>query len=354
MRRFWIVLVTVLIVAAGVTAPRAISVSASGHIHSMADQKKCKKGQHRVHGTCKKKHAVAPTPVPTAVPGLLDHPDELAVDAQGNIFVTEGFEGASSRVLKLSPTGQLLATFGTDGSGPGQFYSPFGVALDPHGNLYVADFSNDRVQKLSPTGQVLLVWGTTGSGPGQFNGPVGIALDAQGNVYVTDVGTSDGSVADYRIQKFSPDGHELSSWGSLGSGPGQFKRLAGIAFDAQGNIYVTDQGNHRIQKLSPTGQPLASWGTDGTGPGQFGVPEGIALDSTGNIYVADRVLNRIQKLSPTGQVLAVWDAKGTYGFTGNTPFGIAVDGQGNVYVADHEHSRILKLSPSGEVLATFK
>src|SRR5690349_16081374 len=105
MRRFWFVLFTVLIVAAGVSAPRAPSVSASGHSH---------------------------------VSTHLDHPDELAVDVQGNIFVTEGFQGASSRVLKLSPTGKLLASFGANGSGRRQFNSPLGVALDKRGNLYVA------------------------------------------------------------------------------------------------------------------------------------------------------------------------------------------------------------------------
>lgn len=356
MRRFWIVLVTMSIVAAGFSAPRALSVSASGHSHTVPAQKKCKKGYHQVHGTCKKKHAIAPasTPIPTALPALLDHPDELAIDAQGNMFVTEGFEGAHSRVLKLSPTGQLLATFGTDGSGPGQFNSPLGVALDMQGNLYVADFFNDRVQKFSPTGEVLTTWGSTGVGPGKFRGPLGVALDAQGNVYVTDAGSADGSFTDYRIQKFSPAGQEISSWGSAGTGPGQFRNPNGIALDAQGNVYVTDSDNHRIQKLSPTGQPLAMWGKSGTAPGQFVVPHGIALDSTGNMYVTDRALDRVQKLSPTGQVLGVWDAQGTYGFSGNTPFGIAVDGRDNVYVVDHEHGRILKLSPSGAVLDVFK
>jgi hypothetical protein len=175
MRRFWIVLATMSIVAAGVSAPSALSVSASGHSDAAAAQKKCKKGFHRVHGKCKKKRPVAPTlaPVPTAIPALLDHPDELAVDAQGNIFVTEGFQGAHSRVLKLSPSGQLLATFGTDGSDPGQFNSPLGVALDAQGNLYVADFFNDRVQKLSPTGQVLTTWGSTGVGAGQVQRTTG-------------------------------------------------------------------------------------------------------------------------------------------------------------------------------------
>jgi tripartite motif-containing protein 71 len=363
MRRFLRVLAAVLVVAAGVAASRVVNVSASVHGHALAAKTKCKTGYHRVHGKCKKKHAVAPTPVPTAIPALLNHPGWLALDAQGNLYVTEGWhpetdaEGqrgiADSRILKISPSGQLLATLATSGSAPGQFLGATGITLDALGNIYAADFFNDRIQKLSPTGQPLAAWGTRGSGPGHFMAPIGLAVDTQGNIYAADTGSANGPFFDHRIHKLSPTGQELAVWGTLGSGPGQFIQPTGIAVDAQGNLYVADAGNHRVQKLSPTGQPLAAWGTFGTGPGQFNFPSGIALDAQGNIYITDRLLNRIQKLSPTGQVLAVWDSS-KYGFTGNTPFGIAVDGQGDVFVADFENSRILKLSPSGEVLATFK
>ncbi|GAC1400317.1 MAG: SBBP repeat-containing protein [Chloroflexota bacterium] len=357
MRRFWIVLITVLIVSAGVLMPRELSASASNHSDAAAAKKKCKKGHHRVHGKCKKKRTSgsSPTPLPTAISGVLKYPDALAFDAQGNMYVTEGFlqDDSDSRVLKLSPTGQLLATLATSGSGPGQFLGPNGVALDSQGNIYVADYFNDRIQKLSPTGQTLAIWGTHGSGPGQFAGPWGLGLDVQGNIFVASSGTPDGPFFDHRIQKLSPTGQELAVWGTLGSGPGQFIQPVGLGLDVQGNIYVADAGNHRIQKLSSTGQPLAAWGENGLGPGQFEFPVTVALDPQGNLYVTDRIANRVQKLSSTGQVLTIWNRE-TYGFTGNTPWGIAVDAGSNVYVVDHENSRILKLSPTGQVLATFK
>jgi len=70
MHRFWLLFMALLIVAAGVSVPRALNVSAAGYSHAVVTQKKCKKSYHRVHGTCKKKHAIAPasTPIPTALP----------------------------------------------------------------------------------------------------------------------------------------------------------------------------------------------------------------------------------------------------------------------------------------------
>jgi hypothetical protein len=119
----------------------------------------------------------------------------------------------------------------------------------------------------------------------------------------------------------------------------------------QGNMYVADTFNHRIQKLSPIGRPLASWGSDGSDPGQFSYPTAVALDAQRNIYVADTDNNRIQKLSPTGKVLAVWSDLGSAG-SFRLPGGVAVDRHGNVLVADSQNGRIVELSPSGGLIAT--
>ncbi|MCC7106828.1 MAG: hypothetical protein IT307_16975, partial [Chloroflexi bacterium] len=82
--------------------------------------------------------------------------------------------------------------------------------------------------------------------PGQFSHPSDVALDSHGNVYVADLGN-------HRVQKLSPAGQPLAQWGGFGAGPGQFSEPRGIALDGQGNLYVADGGNHRIQKLSPAG-----------------------------------------------------------------------------------------------------
>ena len=152
------------------------------------------------------------------------------------------------------------------------FSYPRGVAVDGNGNVYVADTNIHCIQKLSPDGILLAKWGSEGSGDGQFSGPYGIAVDKKsGNVYVADTGNS-------RIQKFSLDGVFLAKWGSEGSGDGQFSKPYGVAVDESGNVYVTDTENNRIQKFSPDGGFLVKWGSTGSGNGQFYKPFGLAVD----------------------------------------------------------------------------
>ena len=98
-----------------------------------------------------------------------------------------------------------------------------------------------------------------------------------------------------------PGGEGWQVLAGPGTGPGEFRGPHGVAFDAQGNLYVAEAGNHRIQNLSPDGEPLAQWGSLGEDPGQFFRPTGLAVDGDGNIFVADWGNNRVQKQPATGQ-----------------------------------------------------
>src|SRR5262249_4034573 len=97
----------------------------------------------------------------------------------------------------------------------GQFIEPRGVAVDPNGNIFVADTGNNRIQEFNSSGVFLRMWGSAGFGDGQFAFLQGIAADSSGNVYAADGNTN-------RIQKFSPTGALITKWGSGGSGDGQF------------------------------------------------------------------------------------------------------------------------------------
>ena len=135
-------------------------------------------------------------------------------------------------------------SWGSSGSGNGQFDGPADVAVDSSGNVYVTDVYNNRVEKFSSTGTFLLTWGSNGSGDDQFNTPQGVAVDTSGNVYVADTDNN-------RVEKFDSSGNYITQWGSFGSGNGQFKIPSGIVVDSSGNIYISDSGNNRIEKWGP-------------------------------------------------------------------------------------------------------
>ena len=182
-----------------------------------------------------------------------------------------------------------------DGIGPlelgdGQFYSPYGIAIDSKDNLYVADSKNHRIQIFDSAGNFITKFGEYGKGDGQFNYPYGITIDSNGNLYVADSGND-------RIQIFDSAGNFITKFGEYGKGDGQFVNPRGITIDSNGNLYVADRINHRIQIFDSAGNFITKFGEYGKGDGQFNSTYGITIDSNGNLYVADSGNDRIQKIS---------------------------------------------------------
>jgi DNA-binding beta-propeller fold protein YncE len=159
-------------------------------------------------------------------------------------------DAGHNRILVYGPEGRLLARWGAGGgngaagAGPGAFEHPQAVAVDRAGNLYVADTGNDRVVRLDPSGNVIAEWGATGSTDGHFRGPNGIGVDAAGSVYVLDGENN-------RIQVFGESGRFLFRWGNRGPGPGQLSQPSALAVGCEGNVYVADTNNNRIERFEP-------------------------------------------------------------------------------------------------------
>ena len=274
--------------------------------------------------------------------GQFNSPSGIAIDHPTGALYTYFYvtDSNNNRVHRFRTYGgELFAdlTFGSAGTGNGQFQLPWGVATDPSGKVFVTDIQNRRVQKFSNIGGYEGQWGGYGIDPGQFVAPTGIAIDDSGSVYVVDTGTS-------RVQKFTGNGTFIMSWGSIGSGPGQFSVPMGITVDAAGLVYVTDVGNARIEKFTRTGDYVGEWGSPGSGPGQFGNPSGVRADRDGNVLVTDSDNNRIQMFTSNGTFLTEWGSLGSGNgqFTG--PTGICTDPAGNVFVTDANNHRIQEFS----------
>lgn len=136
-------------------------------------------------------------------------------------------------------TFKLLRRIGTAGkkhtlTGPGDFSLPTNIAVDGEGNIYVTDTLNNRVESFDADGNFITEFGTSGDGPGHFARPKGIIVDSDGHVWVADEIQS-------RVQVFDKAGQLLIYFGELGHYPGQFQALYGLGYDKHNNRVITSE-----------------------------------------------------------------------------------------------------------------
>jgi sugar lactone lactonase YvrE len=306
-------------------------------------------------------------------PGMVDgigsmakfnHPSGIALDYGGNLYVSDH---ANHIIRKITPAGVVSTFAGTGVAGyadghrsAARFNNPYGLAIDQDGSLYVGDVANHKIRKIAADGQVTTFAGSKkgfSDRPGKlamFDHPYGVAVDAQKNIYVADSYNN-------KIRKITHDGivSTIAGNGNDGfiDGPPQqaeFYVPIGIVVDAQGNIFVGDEGNSSIRKISASGYvtTLAGNGrysfSDGVGKNAaFNAPGAIAMDAKGNLFVADYLNNCIRKVTPDGTVSKVAGSR-KKGFADGKasdaqfhyPFGIAVNTAGVIYVGDQYNHRI--------------
>ena len=184
----------------------------------------------------------------------------------------------------VNAEGQWIKSFGQ-----GLFVFPHGITMDPDGNIWVTDAGGEgpkghQVFKFSPEGEVLLSLGhagVAGDGPDHFNAPTDVVFAPNGDFFISDGHTPD---SNNRVMKFSKDGRFIKSWGTTGSGPGEFLVPHALAMDSQGRIFVADRDNNRIQIFDQEGTFLAEWK-------QFGRPSGIFVSADDTLYVSDNQSN---------------------------------------------------------------
>jgi subtilisin family serine protease/streptogramin lyase len=269
--------------------------------------------------------------------GIIYHFRVVAINGGGTTY------GSDLTFTAQAPPPSYKFSFGSAGTGNGQFFFPTGIAVDSEGSVWVADYGNNRIQKFNSKGEYLSQFGSSGSGNGQFKLPEAIDIDSEGNIWVVDSGNN-------RIQKFNSKGEYLSQFGSQGSGNGQLQSPYSLDVDAEGSVWVVDSGNNRIQKFNSKGEYLSQFGSYGSLPGQFKSPTGILIDAGGNVWVSDNLNNRIQKFNSKGEYLSQFGSTGSSGGQFQSPRGLALDSEGNVWVADYSNHRIQRFNPAGQYL----
>ena len=256
----------------------------------------------------------------------------VAINQRGEVIVAE-YDGDCVSVF--SPSGEKLRTFGTRGSGQGQFLCPRGVAVDDEWNILVADSGNHRIQKFTPEGQFLTAVGTQGKGPLQFNFPTDIVLNAANKkVYVTDWGN-------HCVQVLNSDLTFSSSFGKPGSGKGQFDYPRGITCDSTGKVYVADRDNDRVQVFTAEGKFLKMFGRRGAGRRELSDPFGVAIDSNDMVYVSEWGNSRVSVFTSEGVFVTSFGSRGEGPGQFELPCGVAVDNSGVVYVCDSYNHRVI-------------
>jgi DNA-binding beta-propeller fold protein YncE len=215
-----------------------------------------------------------------------------------------------------SPTG----CFGSQGSGPGQFQSPLGVAVQQSsGNVFVVDSGNARVEKFTAGGSFLLAFGQ-----GRLSSPRSIAIDSLGKVYVGDAGTN-------TVVRFDANGNFVSTIDGSSAPQGHFQSLAGVAVDQANNLWVADAGTSNVIEFNSKGKFVRQWND------KNGSLSAIAADSAHNVVYLIDAGGYVDRYSLTGNWQREIDRPVLYlgTFSSTVPSALALDrGTGNVYV-DH-------------------
>jgi DNA-binding beta-propeller fold protein YncE len=266
-------------------------------------------------------------------------------------IIADPYEGKQIDILADTVIGEY-------GTQPGQFNRPRGVAVAADGTIYVADTDNHRIQHVDSSGNVLHIWGSfadssVGEAPGgTFYEPWGIDVGPDGSVYVADTWN-------HRIQKFTPDGIFLNSWGYFGQAESIYAMWGprDVHVDQDGKVFVSDTGNKRILVFDQSGNAITEFGQAGYALGEFDEPVGLAASDTGRLFVADTWNQRIQEfiLAAEDEYQAVnsWDVVGWYGQSlDNKPF-IATNSKDHLFATDPDAYRVLVFSLEGEIIGYF-
>ncbi len=304
----------------------------------------------------------------------LNQPQSVAVDSSGNVYIADFYNSRVREIVKA--TGNIITIAGTGVTGfsgdggpatSAQLYWPTGVAVDASGNVFIADLYNGRIREVvKATGNIITVAGNGGmtdtgdGGPATLAGiasPRGVAVDASGNIFIADAyGNRIREVVKATGNIITVAGTGAAGFSGDG-GPATAAMLnypTGVAVDANGNLFIADSSNQRVREVvKATGNIITVAGTGSAGfSGDGGPataamlysPQSVAVDGNGNLFIADASNYRIRAVVQSSGSIVTVAGTGTAGYSGDggpatsaklyNAYGVAVDGSGNLFIAD--------------------
>lgn len=274
----------------------------------------------------------------------------IAVGPSGVYVSNRQSTRAAAKVTRYSPAGRLTATWG-------DFGAPGGLSVGPDGRIWVVE-GLGTIRVFAPGGAKVdeqTVVDSCGDGrPVLIND---VDVDAKGDLYVTVYDNCDLGGAGARravVRTSFPGWRVAGAWGGLdgSANDGEFGVFPlSVASNGRGNVYVTDEGNQRVQQFTSAGGFVRKWGQLGSRPGQFNGLRGIAIGPSGDIFVADRNNDRIQRLAPDGSFREQFSVPKNVKYSG-LPLDLDVDSDGRIYMLSTKFAtedEVNVFAPSGNV-----
>jgi sugar lactone lactonase YvrE len=247
--------------------------------------------------------------------------------AKGHLWV---LEQSGNRVQEFSEAGEFQRQFGSEGSGDGQLYWPYALAVDSEGDVWVLDSNNGRIEEFGAGGEFIRT-----AGEGHIGWAEGIAVDRHDRIWVADT-------HDQRLLVFDKDGNYLKTVEPHGAG--ELSEPAGISIGANGHVWVADPAANRLLEFNEAGEYVSKFGTSGTGAGEMSEPYGVALWS-GHIFLSEFGGARVQEFSEAGEFEAQLGVSGSGAGEISFPIGLSTDSAKDVWIADNGNSRVEEWAP---------
>ena len=249
----------------------------------------------------------------------LQGPSGVAVDSNDRVYV---FQRQGPSVLVFDPNGQIHGAWQRAEGIPADAHH---IHVGPDDTVYLTDRDAHQVLFYDTSGNLLRSLGTRDQAAMQapFNHPADVCVAPSGELYVAD------GYGNSSVHRFSATGDYITSFGSPGSGPGQFRVPHSIRVSRDGRVYVADRENHRVQVFTPEGEFITQW-TD------FKCPMGVHIDANQVVYVTDQI-PRISMYTLDGELLA-------RGRTFEGAHQVYTDSQGNIYGIDTANQRIQRFA----------